>query len=198
MRAVEFVSEGWKSAAAGAALGGLVGGMPGAAIGAGIGHWAGKKLSQSTPVQHQEQTVDILSKIPDQYLQKIINKDQLYISPAEFRESLRPYLTDDNLIEPDSYAYDMAREKPWVDRVIDQDTDELEFVYTKAALRVNFYLKKMQQQELNELTFRGSQCTKDCSGHAAGYEWSKRKGGVDAASWSPSFNKGAALFKNGY
>ena len=53
-------------------------------------------------------------------------------------------------------------------------------------------------QRLNELYFKGSQCTKDCSGHMAGYAWSQRKGGVDAASWSPSFNKGAALFKNGY
>jgi hypothetical protein len=52
--------------------------------------------------------------------------------------------------------------------------------------------------QLNELTFKGSPCTKDCSGHRAGYEWSQRKGGVDAASWSPSFNTGASLFKNGY
>lgn len=51
---------------------------------------------------------------------------------------------------------------------------------------------------LNELTFKGSPCTKDCSGHRAGYEWSRRKGGVDAASWSRSFNNGAALFKNGF
>lgn len=51
---------------------------------------------------------------------------------------------------------------------------------------------------LDELSFRGSQCTKDCSGHRAGYEWSLRKGGADAASWSPSFNKGAWLYKNGY
>jgi hypothetical protein len=54
------------------------------------------------------------------------------------------------------------------------------------------------KDQLNELSFRGSQCTKDCSGHRAGYEWSQRKGGRDAASWSPSFNKGAWLFKNGY
>lgn len=54
------------------------------------------------------------------------------------------------------------------------------------------------QKELNELSFLGSPCTKDCSGHRAGYEWSRRKGGVDAASWSPSFNNGAALFKNGF
>jgi len=46
---------------------------------------------------------------------------------------------------------------------------------------------------LDELQFLGSQCTKDCSGHRAGYEWSARKGNRTAASWSPSFNKGAAL-----
>jgi len=49
------------------------------------------------------------------------------------------------------------------------------------------------QDQLRELQFLGSTCTKDCSGHRAGYEWSKRKGLVHAASWSPSFNKGAAL-----
>lgn len=54
------------------------------------------------------------------------------------------------------------------------------------------------QDPLNELTFKGSPCTKDCSGHRAGYEWSRRKGGVDAASWSRSFNNGAALYKNGF
>jgi hypothetical protein len=45
---------------------------------------------------------------------------------------------------------------------------------------------------LNELTFMGSECTKDCSGHRAGYAWAKRNK-RKAASWSPSFNKGAAL-----
>ncbi len=46
--------------------------------------------------------------------------------------------------------------------------------------------------QLNELSFLGSECTKDCSGHRAGYEWYKRKG-YEPASWSNSFNKGAAL-----
>jgi hypothetical protein len=49
------------------------------------------------------------------------------------------------------------------------------------------------REPLRELQFLGSTCTKDCSGHRAGYNWSKRKGLVHAASWSPSFNKGAAL-----
>jgi pyrimidine deaminase RibD-like protein len=50
------------------------------------------------------------------------------------------------------------------------------------------------KDQLDELSFLGSQCTKDCSGHRAGYEWSKRKGLKQGTSpWSPSFNKGAAL-----
>ena len=53
--------------------------------------------------------------------------------------------------------------------------------------------------QLRELTFMGmSQCTKDCSGHRAGYAWSKARGGAHAASWSPSFNKGAEIAAAGY
>lgn len=48
-------------------------------------------------------------------------------------------------------------------------------------------------EQLDELSFLGSECTKDCSGHRAGYYWSARKGNVNANSRSPSFNKGAAL-----
>jgi hypothetical protein len=53
------------------------------------------------------------------------------------------------------------------------------------------------QEQLRELSFLGSPCTKDCSGHRAGYAWSNRHGGIDAASWSQSFNNGAALAKAG-
>ena len=50
------------------------------------------------------------------------------------------------------------------------------------------------REQLRELTFLGSECTKDCSGHRAGYDWSKRKGlKLGNSPWSPSFNKGAAL-----
>ena len=51
----------------------------------------------------------------------------------------------------------------------------------------------MAEEQLDELSFLGSECTKDCSGHRAGYDWSKRKGLRQANSWSPSFNKGAGL-----
>jgi hypothetical protein len=55
------------------------------------------------------------------------------------------------------------------------------------------------EEKLDELSFMGmSQCTKDCSGHEAGYAWSKQRGGANAASWSPSFNKGAAIAAAGY
>ena len=54
------------------------------------------------------------------------------------------------------------------------------------------------KSHLQELKFLGSQCTKDCSGHRAGYAWSKARGGVEGNSpYSPSFNKGARLAKDG-
>ena len=57
---------------------------------------------------------------------------------------------------------------------------------------------KVREEQLDELQFLGSECTKDCSGHRAGYNWSKARGGIDGNSpWSPSFNKGAALAKAG-
>ncbi len=55
---------------------------------------------------------------------------------------------------------------------------------------------KNEDEQLNELDFLGSPCTKDCSGHRAGYEWYKRKG-RDPYSNSPSFNNGATLARMG-
>jgi len=46
---------------------------------------------------------------------------------------------------------------------------------------------------LNELTFQGSQCTKDCSGHLAGYNWSMQKNSSTCASRNASFNKGCNI-----
>jgi hypothetical protein len=46
---------------------------------------------------------------------------------------------------------------------------------------------------LSELSFQGRKCTKDCSGHSAGYAWAKRNPGKAAASHSPSFNGGAQV-----
>ena len=54
------------------------------------------------------------------------------------------------------------------------------------------------KDELNELNFLGSPCTKDCSGHRAGYAWSQAKGGRVANSpFSPCFNTGSQLYVDG-
>lgn len=47
------------------------------------------------------------------------------------------------------------------------------------------------------LRFLGSPCTKDCSGHMAGYNWSAKHGNAVANSWSPSFNNGTRLRADG-
>jgi hypothetical protein len=59
-------------------------------------------------------------------------------------------------------------------------------------MRAAEFVRRGPRKKVDELNFLGSQCTKDCSGHRAGYEWSRRKGTVPM-SRSPSFNKGAAL-----
>lgn len=48
---------------------------------------------------------------------------------------------------------------------------------------------------LDELKFMGSQCTKDCSGHKAGFEWSVDRKGQTAATPSQSFNNGTNIGK---
>ena len=49
---------------------------------------------------------------------------------------------------------------------------------------------------LSELTFQGSPCTKDCSGHQAGYAWQKARAGTGpCVSSNPSFNKGCEIAK---
>lgn len=54
------------------------------------------------------------------------------------------------------------------------------------------------KDKLDELEFLGSPCTKDCSGHRAGYAWSQSKGGRVAQSpFSPSFNNGSQLYVDG-
>ena len=54
------------------------------------------------------------------------------------------------------------------------------------------------KRELEELSFLGSPCTKDCSGHRAGYAWSQARAGTKVPnSWSQSFNNGAELQRAG-
>jgi hypothetical protein len=78
-----------------------------------------------------------------------------------------------------------------LDSVLYQGTMKLQDPET--AYRRHMVIGVKGQQQLDELTFLGSPCTKDCSGHRAGYAWSKARGGIQSASWSRSFNNGAAL-----
>ena len=56
----------------------------------------------------------------------------------------------------------------------------------------------LDNEQLDELSFLGSPCTKDCSGHRAGYAWSRQRGGRQGNSpFSPSFNNGAQLYIDG-
>jgi hypothetical protein len=56
--------------------------------------------------------------------------------------------------------------------------------------------KHNEDEQLDELSFHGSPCTKDCSGHRAGYAWYKRKR-KNPNSHSQSFNNGAAIAASG-
>lgn len=77
-----------------------------------------------------------------------------------------------------------------LERVMYKGTMDLEDPET--AYQRHMVIGIKGRETLRELQFLGSQCTKDCSGHRAGYEWYKRNGRT-AQSWSPSFNKGANL-----
>jgi hypothetical protein len=85
------------------------------------------------------------------------------------------------------------------DRLVSRFAQQLGYNnYSEEYMSSTMYeLSKQSQgvaeEQLDELSFLGSECTKDCSGHRAGYDWSKRKGLRQANSWSPSFNKGAGL-----
>lgn len=82
-----------------------------------------------------------------------------------------------------------------LETVLYQGTMDLEDPETEYQRSMAIGIKG--RSPLRELSFLGSPCTKDCSGHRAGYAWSNRHGGIDAASWSQSFNNGAALAKAG-
>ena len=60
-----------------------------------------------------------------------------------------------------------------------------------------FIRKSKKDEKLDELSFMGSPCTKDCSGHRAGYNWSRARGGRYAYGHSQSFNNGARIGKDG-
>ena len=51
----------------------------------------------------------------------------------------------------------------------------------------------LDEEIMKELTFHGSKCTKDCSGHRAGWQWARAKQATSSASHSQSFNNGANI-----
>ncbi len=53
----------------------------------------------------------------------------------------------------------------------------------------------MTIQELLEANFQGAACTKDCSGHSAGYAWSVKHRNRNCQSKSSSFNAGCNIAK---
>ena len=58
--------------------------------------------------------------------------------------------------------------------------------------------RRSAKKPLDELSFLGSTCTQDCSGHRAGYAWSRARAGAKIPmSRNPSFDKGAALQRQG-
>lgn len=135
--------------------------------------WTKQDLAQAGTQEGAAADIAHLEQVRDGFLKGLKPGFDAYLQgDTQMKDQLGEYWIDNDL--PLNQDWEKIYGEPWGDN------------------------GELDEEQLDELTFRGSQCTKDCSGHAAGYEWSKRKGGVDAASWSPSFNKGAALFKNGY
>lgn len=55
----------------------------------------------------------------------------------------------------------------------------------------------LSENQLDELAFFGRKCTKDCSGHMAGWQWErKHKKGYVHNTKSPSFNNGTEIAVN--
>lgn len=65
-----------------------------------------------------------------------------------------------------------------------------DFVYEAGLADI---YQSLDEEILKELTFHGSKCTKDCSGHRAGWHWARQKQATSSASHSQSFNNGANI-----
>ena len=69
-----------------------------------------------------------------------------------------------------------------------------DFTYEEGLEKI---FKELDEEIFNELTFHGRQCTKDCSGHKAGYNWEKAKiKNVRQNTPSNSFNNGTEIAAN--
>ena len=104
---------------------------------------------------------------------------------------IKHHITPNGEIDVNGFSEEGASLIPWTERWGAYD----EFVanFEELANSLN------SPEQLDELDFMGmSPCTKDCSGHEAGYKWSKARGGVSTASQSDSFNRGAEIARAGY
>jgi GNAT superfamily N-acetyltransferase len=121
------------------------------------------------------------------------NADQ---RPGWFRRADEPYLSAGNLSVWNDYQrrgiasamYNFARELGNDIQPSGTQTDQGRAFWLAGAGE--------QSQKLDELSFLGSECTKDCSGHRAGYEWYAQNQ-RQPQSASASFNKGAYLRSQG-
>lgn len=69
--------------------------------------------------------------------------------------------------------------------MVNQPVKHFRFVSGIAKVRANEFI--------TELQYRGSVCTKDCSGHKAGDEWSQAHDDTRAYTPSRSFNNGTLI-----
>lgn len=53
----------------------------------------------------------------------------------------------------------------------------------------------MRISELIEATFQGEPCTRDCSGHSAGYKWAMKNANKNCDSKNKSFSSGCNIAK---
>ena len=131
-----------------------------------------------------------------------------YVSTAHFNEPYQLVKIDDN------YAYfninGNIKRFPETGTLSSDSLSEIYFFksaqqldHFNTLLKLKFSdyksgSKILNQDQLDELSFLGSPCTQDCSGHRAGYAWSQAKGGRVAQSpFSPSFNNGSQLHVDG-
>ena len=114
-----------------------------------------------------------------------------------FRRRAEPYLSAGNLSVWNEYQrrgiasamYNFARELGNDIQPSGTQTDQGRAFWQAGA-------GQAETEKLEELSFLGSECTKDCSGHRAGYEWYAQNQ-RQPQSASASFNKGAYLRSQG-
>jgi hypothetical protein len=129
--------------------------------------WTKQDLAQAGTIQGQAADIAHFEQVRNGFLKGLKPGFDAYLQgDTQMKDQLGAYWIENDL--PLNQDWEKIYGEPWGDDGLDE-------------------------QQLDELMFKGSQCTKDCSGHRAGYEWSARKGNRTANSWSQSFNNGAAI-----